>query len=301
MKEERVTFFSDGIPLAGLLAVPASQSQAKRPGVILAHGYANYKGEFDGFVEMAAGLAQAGYVVLRFDFRGCGESGAPLGCMMPATEWPIDLMSGVSYLQNRPEVNGEHIAVVGQSFGGTAVAYASALDERIACAVSMAGVSDGRRWLQELWTAKRGRRGWEDFVTKVSEDRRYRAVNGRSGYAPIPEMLAQNEEETAYWLKMRAQYPLFLYEAPWQSIESVLASRPLDVLQRSLCPIRFIHGKDDPLVSYEHSVAMFEMAREPKDLQLIDGADHALPIGPHKAQVQALVRDWLAAFLEKPG
>ena len=295
--EEKVIFFSEGMPLIGLLAFPTSESRRKRPGAILVHGYANYKGEFGGFVDLAMELTQAGYVVLRFDFRGCGESGAPLGRMLCASEWPVDLISAISYLHSRPEVDEKRIGLVGQSLGGSTVAYVSAFDDRIACAVSMAAVSDGRRWLKELWIQKRSASAWNDFLAKVREDRLNRAISGRSLYTPIPEMLALDQEETAYWLEMRAQYPLFLYEAPWESIDSVIALRPIDVVHHTLCPIRFIHGRDDPLVSYEHSVALFERASQPKDLQLIEGADHALPIGPFKQQVKGLVLEWLTMCL----
>jgi pimeloyl-ACP methyl ester carboxylesterase len=114
----------------------------------------------------------------------------------------------------------------------------------------------------------------------------------------LPELLALNEPETANWLEMRARYPLFLYKAPWESIDSVLAFRPVDVLHHSQCPVRFIHGADDPLVSSDHSAVMRDRAGSRADLQLITGADHALPIGPYKQRTQDLVIEWLDYYLK---
>ncbi len=292
MRQTPVSFFSGGVRLAGILTVPDDWA-GQRPAVVLAHGYANTKSEFGGFDELARVLSSAGYVVLQFDFRGCGESAAPLGRMMCAAEWPFDLMSAISYLQTRSEVDPRRIGLVGQSMGGGEVSYVSALDDRVACAVSLAGVSDGARWLQDVWTQRRGDSGWHAFLIALQDDRRERVLQGRSRCAPLPELLALNEEETAYWLEMRARYPLFLYEAPWESLDDVMCFKPINVADRIQCPIRFIHGTADPLVACEHSVAMRNRAGSKADLKLIDGADHALPIGPHQQSVQELIVKWL--------
>ncbi len=297
MRAERVSFFSSGVRLAGMLTGPPEINDPL-PAVILAHGYANYQGEFGGFDELAAVLNHAGYIVLQFDFRGCGESAAPLGRMLCATEWPIDLMSAVSYLQTRSDVDARRIGLVGQSMGGGLVTYVSAFDARVACAVSLAGVSDGARWLQDVWTEKRGASGWNEFLMALQSDRRERALSGHSRYVPIPELLALDEQEAAYWLEMRARYPLFLYEAPWESIDNVMGFKPVDVAHHIHCPIRFIHGSADRLVACNHSVAMCDRAGPQADLQLIDGADHALPIGAYKGRVQELVIEWLERYLK---
>lgn len=297
MRVERISFFSSGVRLAGQLTVP-DDAMGQWPAVILAHGYANYKGEFGGFDELTGVLGRAGYLVLQFDFRGCGESDAPLGKMLCATEWPIDLMSAVSYVQSRLDVDTRRVGLVGQSMGGGVVAYVSALDDRVACAVSLAGVSDGSRWLQEMWTQRRGPSGWSAFMIALQNDRRERVLSGHSRYTPIPELLALDEQETATWLEMRARYPLFLYEAPWESIDNVMGFKPVTVAHHIHCPIRFLHGSADRLVACDHSVAMHDRAGSLTDLQLMDGADHALPVGPYKERVQALTIDWLDRYLK---
>lgn len=297
MRSERIRLFSSGVPLAGILTLP-DDPVGQRPAVVLAHGYANYKGEFGGFDELADVLGRSGYVALQFDFRGCGESAALLGKMLCATEWPLDVMSAVSYLQARSEVDPQRIGLVGQSMGGGVVATVSALDDRVACTVSLASVSDGARWLHETWTQRRGASGWNEFLIALQNDRHERALHGRSRFAPLPELLALTAEETATWLEMRARYPLFLYEAPWESIDDVLHFKPIDVVQHIQCPIRFVHGTADLMVDSSHSVDMHAHAGSQADLQLIDGADHALPIGTHKGRVQELIAEWLDRYLK---
>jgi dipeptidyl aminopeptidase/acylaminoacyl peptidase len=126
-RPESVRFGSDGATLAGLLSLPQRLPAA---GIVLAHGYSNDKREFGGFDEAASVFAEAGYGVLRFDFRGCGESDGVPGVMRVATEWTADIRAAVSYLLTRPEIDADRVAVVGQSMGGGMAAYAAAMDAR---------------------------------------------------------------------------------------------------------------------------------------------------------------------------
>jgi alpha-beta hydrolase superfamily lysophospholipase len=69
--------------------------------------------------------------------------------------------------------------------------------------------------------------------------------------------------------------PLMLRHAEWQSGLRAADARPLDVVHRiSPRPLLLIHGLDDPLYSYQHSVALYERAGDPKELWLVPGATH---------------------------
>ncbi|HPW69924.1 MAG: alpha/beta hydrolase [Deltaproteobacteria bacterium] len=48
----------------------------------------------------------------------------------------------------------------------------------------------------------------------------------------------------------------------------------LDTLPVSPVPKLFIHGTDDPVVPHTHSIRMHEVAREPKELVILDGVGH---------------------------
>ena len=77
--EERVTFVSEGLKLAGFLHRPdGAAAGERRPALAVLHGFGSNK---DGGVALAAArlLASWGYVALRFDMRGCGESDGPRG------------------------------------------------------------------------------------------------------------------------------------------------------------------------------------------------------------------------------
>src|SRR5919106_1081224 len=74
---ERVSFASDGLRLAGALHLPAG-SPRRRPAFLVLHGFGSNK-DSGGSVATATMLAELGYVALRFDMRGCGESEGPRG------------------------------------------------------------------------------------------------------------------------------------------------------------------------------------------------------------------------------
>ena len=72
--ETPVSFKSDGLTLAGVLHKPDDmQDGERRPGVLVLHGFGGNK-DGDTHENEARAYCDWGYVVLRFDYRGCGES-----------------------------------------------------------------------------------------------------------------------------------------------------------------------------------------------------------------------------------
>ena len=72
--EEKVSFQSDGLKIAGLVDIPEDyKAGERRPAFIMLHGFGGNK---DGQGQKVVGkqMAKWGYVSLRVDFRGCGDS-----------------------------------------------------------------------------------------------------------------------------------------------------------------------------------------------------------------------------------
>ena len=68
-----VTFYSEGVKLAGDLLLPADiKPGERRAGIVLCHGYTGLRSIY--LPDNARVLAQAGYVVLTFDYKGWGDS-----------------------------------------------------------------------------------------------------------------------------------------------------------------------------------------------------------------------------------
>jgi uncharacterized protein len=77
ISEEALTFPCEGEQLFGVLARPGQGPAAV--GVVIVVGGPQYRaGSHRQFVLLARALARAGYAVLRFDYRGMGDSSGPL-------------------------------------------------------------------------------------------------------------------------------------------------------------------------------------------------------------------------------
>ena len=83
--QEQVTFLSDSLKLYGIVHVPDGlNSGERRPAIIMMHGFGANK---NGGPEWVCKQFEAwGYVALRFDYRGCGESEGERGRVIPMEE-----------------------------------------------------------------------------------------------------------------------------------------------------------------------------------------------------------------------
>src|SRR5437868_15031402 len=140
--EQRVQFSSDGLKLAGILELPEGlKTGERRPAFMVLHGFGSNK---TSSVPTAAAklFTSLGYVVLRFDMRGCGESEGQRGRTI-CLEQVEDTRAALQYLLTREEVRAERIAVFGHSFGAAVAIYSAGVEPRMAACISSGGWGDG--------------------------------------------------------------------------------------------------------------------------------------------------------------
>ena len=114
--EENVTFQSDGLTLTGVVHIPDDiQPGEHRPAVMVLHGFGSKK-ESNNCTGPCKMLADWGYIAMRFDFRGCGESEGEYGRLI-CLEQVSDTSNALSYLQSRADVDPGRIGALGSSFG----------------------------------------------------------------------------------------------------------------------------------------------------------------------------------------
>jgi len=107
--EEKISFQSDGLKISGLIDTPPDHKPGeRRPAFIVLHGFGGNKNG-QGQSVVAKQFAQWGYVTLRIDFRGCGESEGEHGRII-CLDQVADTRNAVSYLATRPEVDPGKIA-----------------------------------------------------------------------------------------------------------------------------------------------------------------------------------------------
>jgi fermentation-respiration switch protein FrsA (DUF1100 family) len=114
--ETKVTIQSDGIDLVGSLHIPDDLKPGeKRPAFIATHGFGGSR--IDGsMAAVAPQLCEWGYPTLRFDSRGCGESGGERGRIIPMDQVG-DLGNVLKWMAQQDGVDPEKIIILGIALG----------------------------------------------------------------------------------------------------------------------------------------------------------------------------------------
>ncbi|MFG2292169.1 alpha/beta fold hydrolase [Streptomyces sp. NPDC048603] len=116
----------------GAKAGEGAGGPAKRPAVLLAHGFGGSK---DDLRAQAERLARDGYAVLTWSARGFGRSGGQIGLNDPEFEVK-DVSRLIDWLAARPEValdakGDPRVGVAGASYGGAVSLLAAGHDPRV--------------------------------------------------------------------------------------------------------------------------------------------------------------------------
>src|SRR5262245_15912835 len=143
--DEPVRIQGNGFSLAGTVSKPQTSSTGQRlPAVILVGG----SGPTDRdetvagipiFGQLAADLADRGFLVLRYDKRGVGQSG---GRPESATliDFAEDARAVVRYVSGRKDVDDKRLAIVGHSEGGSVGMLTATKDNRVKALVLVAAI-----------------------------------------------------------------------------------------------------------------------------------------------------------------
>jgi len=135
-----VRFASDDSFCAGWLYLP-SESSKPRPAVILGHGLGALKEM--GLAPYAEAFANAGYVVMVFDYRHFGESGGEPRQLLDIRHQLTDWKAALAYVRALDQVNPEQVAIFGSSFGGGHVIITAAQDAKVAAAIAQCPFTNG--------------------------------------------------------------------------------------------------------------------------------------------------------------
>jgi len=285
--QTKVEFISDGLRLSGILHVPDA-ARGPRPGVIVTHGFGGTK---DGTHEIEAKLYESwGYVVLRFDYRGCGESEGERGRIL-CHDQVADNRNALSWLAARPEVIPGQIVMSGQSFGAAVNIFTGGVDGRVAGVVSIGGWGDG---LEKSRKQHPTPEAWAKFEGLMQAGRQHRETTGTSlvvsrfDIVPIPEHLRGNLPKGS------------IMEFPAETLMSICAFRPKDVVAMiAPRPLLLIHAAPDSVTPTEQSVDLFRHAGRNADAVFLSGMDH-FPFANESSRVMHILKDWMDLHFPLP-
>ncbi|MEZ5314791.1 MAG: alpha/beta hydrolase [Chlamydiales bacterium] len=148
---EWVVIDNQGVRLFGVLHRPLHVFNP--PVVVILHGFRSSKhGSNRAYVILAESLAKEGIAVLRFDFRGSGDSEGSLN-EASLEDLISDGLAVCQYLYKLDGVNGSHLGVFGVSLGG-AIAIEALARKPLAKALALwAPVASGQLWLDDFITS----------------------------------------------------------------------------------------------------------------------------------------------------
>lgn len=284
--EETIRFVSDGLALAGVIKVPEGfKPGERRPAFIMTHGFGSNK-ESSSVMAVVAMMSSWGYVTLRFDMRGCGESEGEKGRII-CLEQVADTQAAITYLEGRPEVDPARIALIGTSFGGAVVLYTGGIDKRVAGVISSGGWGHGeRKFRGQHSTAEM----WTKFTGLLAAGRAHKARTGTSLMAdrydivPIPEHLRKNVIAGS------------VDQMPVDTAQSMFDFRAEEVIGGlSPRPLLLLHSSVDSVTPSEQSIGIFKKAGQPKDLHFFNETDHFM-FAERNPRVEATIKGWLDVY-----
>lgn len=238
-----------------------------RPAIAMAHGLSATKEMFD-LPAFASRFAEAGFVVLLFDYRYWGESeGTPRGLLYPQFQIE-DYRNALCYLSLRDEVDENRMGIWGTSLSGGHVLHLGAFDSRVKCVVSQVPAVD-------LYTTFKESLSTEAFlaieaVVRTEQIERFidAPIRKIAVYAPVGEpcLIAG---KAAYERSQREATLLtnFDREITLSSIEKIIEYNPGgSVAHISPCPLLMIVAENDEVTPVSLAQTCYDNAKQPKQI-----------------------------------
>ena len=302
--DEAVRILANGFSLTGTVSKPADPAKGPFPAVILSGGTgAPDRDELVAGIpilgQLAGALADAGFLVVRYDRRGIGQSGGRPEAVT-LLDYSDDQRAALKFLTSRKDVDNKRIAVVGYSEGGLVALLSAAAEKRIGAVVLLAtsGVSGSELVLQQQEHAL-GRMNITDAEkqARIAMQKRINdaAITGKGLDAFTPAVRRQIDDT---------------------EFQSLLATDPSKLVSRVRQPILVVQGELDTQIAPSNAdrLAALALARKPSlaaEVVKVPGVNHLLalsltgeqdeydklPVRQISPAVSTPVVDWLKKIL----
>ena len=266
--DQAVIIPAAGFNLGATITRPANAS-GRLPAVILTGGAESDDRDGTTFgvpilANLAGGVSQAGFLAVRYDKRGYGQSG---GRRESATlsDLSDDLRAIVKWLSDRKDVDSKRIAVLGHGEGAWLALLAAARDKRIAGVISIDAPSttgaelaleQQQHALDRLKATPAERQQKIDLQKKIQA-----AVLSGKGWEGVPPDLRKQAD------------------TPWT--QSVLSFDPARVVEDVKQPMLFLHAELDRQIPVSHVERLVDLARKESKSKSVEvvtvrGVNHLL-------------------------
>ena len=238
MKERQIEFDLDGLRMFGMAHLPAEA----RAGIVFCHPFAEErKSAYRAMVEAARALCKAGIAVLRFDYRGCGDSEGEFRDATVSTR-QADVERAMSLLA---ELGGaDRIGLLGLRFGSLLAASVAEKRGNVPFLVLWEPVTDGKSYfmadlrkklIKEMMTAGKGSVKREEIIESLKDPA---TVIDFDGYLVSGKMYGELEELDLHQQLGHHQAPTLIVQIsfnekiskPNAALEEAYRSAGVDIL-----------------------------------------------------------------------
>lgn len=260
-KESRRVSIEDsrGLTLRGIVEYPEKVRAGKTyPAAVLSHSFTGFK-EIRHLAHLSNRLVESGFFTFRFDFADCvGESDGTCE-EMTLTKQVEDLLDVLDFAADKDPVDPDRIGLAGHSLGGLTSIVTASRDDRVAALVPVASASntEGENLFGESEVERWRRAGHIHFQT-------YKRGEVTINYDFYDDLQQYDGAE---------------------------------VIRDVHAPVRFVHGTEDTIVPPENSERMYRNANDPRDLRLVEGADHLFKREEHEDAMLDAAVGWFEEWL----
>ena len=242
-----VSYESEGNTIYALLTIPAGERPATGwPVIIFNHGYIppeQYRTteRYEAYVDA---FASQGYIVLRSDYRGHGNSEGEATGGYGSPAYTVDVLNAVASIKQYPDADPARIGMWGHSMGGQITLRAMVVGDDVKAGVIWAGVVGSYPDLLQRWR--------RDHPTPTPDPTR---AHRRRWRRDLIETYGTPQENPAFWASIS----------------------PNSYVADLSGPLQLHHGTGDGSVPVEFSEILYaqvQAAGVPVELYLYPGDNH---------------------------
>jgi hypothetical protein len=267
--DEQVNIPSNGFSLVGTLSRPTQAGGTRLPAVVLVGGSgpADRDSVLSGIPvlgQIAGALADAGFIVVRYDKRGIGQSGGRAESAS-LNDYSEDVRATVKALADRKDVDPKRIAAIGHSEGGLVALMAAAKDKRIGAVglIATPGITGADILLtQQQRLLSRMKLSPEEKQSKIDAQKKiHEAVMTGKGLELLPPDIRRSVDNAEF--------------------QSLLMSDPAKLVENVRQPLLIVQGELDTQVEPQNADKLEALARKrknapPVEVVKVPGINHLL-------------------------
>jgi len=285
---QSVSFMNEGATLAGNLYMPA-QVMGKTPAIVLCHGFCGVKELLlPGFAEA---FAAAGFAALTFDYRGFGESEGERGRLVPALQIS-DIRAALSFMNSRPEIDGERLGLWGTSFGGANAIIASTLDARVKALAVQITFGDGERVI----TGKMDAEEKAHFLEMLEKLKAKRDLTGKEMSVALPKVLT-DPQSRMFYDQYHEQFPALEMKIPFLTTLETLGHKAEQHLAHLKVPVHYTGARQDGVNPPEEMQRLFDRTNGTKEIYWCDATHYDIYLGKSLQIVSNQQIAWFNKYL----